>query len=300
MSALSNASVGAQVELSGPGTGGAAPDAGTDSHDAGAHEPDGRIRLMWHYGWSGPSLSEYPSDVISGLSHVSLGMSQSAESGTGKLKPPPGIDSHDVAYAHSQHVIVLAGIGGSNDGGIAIESIQTAQQAIDSLLAFRTSLGIDGVDIDLEPSGSNWNTTGMNAFISGCLANGLRVGITSALYSSWTVAWGEVVREWADRIEFWASMDYDFPEAEDSRLGRVVVDKIAAQREWGIADRKIVQGFMPRPSEGRANTSPPGVIPAAYAAGLRVAPELGWMIWEDDISRESDWLDARALLAATN
>jgi hypothetical protein len=302
---LANATPGVKVELvylapagGGTATGGAGGEGTGAGGAGGGASAAGRVRVMWHNGWGGPALTSYPSDVMAGLSHISLGMSQSAASGTGKLTPPPGVDASQVSYAHTKGVLVFVGMGGSSDGGITITSSATAQDAINSLLSFRSSLGIDGVDIDLEPSGSNWNTAGIDAFISGCVSNGLRFGITSGLYDQWTDAWGAVVKAWADKIDFWASMDYDFPEAGSSELNGVVVSKIKSQRTYGIPDRKIVEGFAPRPDPDYTNASPSGVIPPAYAAGKAIAPDLGWMIWEDLVSSKAAWQDCRALISA--
>jgi hypothetical protein len=124
--------------------------------------------------------------------------------------------------------------------------------------------------------------------------------VTSGLYTdpggtNWTERWGQVCKALADDLAFWVSMNYDFREASNAAdLSRVVRDKIGLMRKF-VPDEKIVMAFMPRPNAGYLNASPPGVIPAAYAAGRALAPAAGWALWEDKISAATGWADLRAL-----
>jgi hypothetical protein len=253
----------------------------------------GRVRMLWHFPsqWGGPDPAVWPVDVLASVTHVSCGVAQSAGAGTGKLTRP---DLAAAATLRAHGVKVYGQIGGSSDGGITIGN----SQQVDEFVASVRSWGGAGADCDLEPSGGKWAQGPMVSALRECSrATGLGSIVTSGLYGPWTDAWGQVCKALGDDLGAWVTMLYDFPEAGDQRLQQVTRDKIGLMRKY-VPDEKIVLAYMPRPSASYANASPPGVIPAAYAAGRTLAPAVGWALWEDKISTATGWRDLRELAKA--
>lgn len=257
----------------------------------------GRVRLLWHHGWAGPSIDTWPVDVASGITAVGLVMAQSAAAGTGRLTDPPGITKAQALRLQSAGIDVLAGIGGSGDGGIDIRTSQQVQQALGSIGGMRDRLAITGVILDLEGApGSGWSPGAMTDLGHALIAAGLKVGIWSALYGGRIEGWGQVARALGDGLHSWQRGFYDFPEAGDTRLTGIVTGDLAAMRGYVAREDQLVASFMPTPPEGGyPNSSPTTVLAAAYRAGRGKYPAAGWSVWEDRIDAGRGWPATRGL-----
>lgn len=298
---LTNATVGATVALStGTVTPPVTPPAGGSSGLAT------KVLSVWHHRWSGPNLSAYPSDVQSYVNHVVCGLAQSGGSGTGTLSYSPlngqSVADHaaDIRSFISRGCNVLLGFGGSSDGGITITTNATADQAYNSIVSYVGTYGFNGIDIDLEPSGSNWT---QSALVYLCqrlktqFGTGFIIGVTAGLYSTWTQAWINFMVAAGNNADYLAPMLYDFPEAGDSRLSSVAVQKCDAMTAGGIPQTKIILGFMMRPNASYLNATPNvQLVKDAWAASKAKYPNLrGVFVWEDLIESQNAWWFTRGM-----
>lgn len=272
-----------------------------------------KVVSVWHHRWSGPNLRDYPSDVKSLVNSVSCGLAQSAGSGTGSLTYSPAngqsVADHatDIRAFVAAGKTVLLGFGGSSDGGITITSDATADQAYNSIVSLVNTYGFNGIDIDLEPSGSNWT---QSALLRLCqklktqFGTGFVVGCTVGLYDVWTARWTQFMVAAGANADFLAPMLYDFPEAGDSRLSAVAVQKCDAMAAAGVPQSKMILGFMMRPNAGYTNATPTvQLCTDAWNAVKAKYPNVrGGFVWEDLISvaRNWDWVRGTgAAIAAT-
>ena len=257
-----------------------------------------RRRMLWHQGWQGPSITAWPVDVAPSLTTVCLDMCQSAGAGTGKLADPPGVTKSQILALAGDGVEVLAGIGGSGDGGITITTAAQVADAYASIVSMQSRLAIAGVVLDLEGDpGSGWTPATMIQLGQLVVGAGMRFGICSALYSGRLAAWGSVAKALGASLDHWQRMFYDFPQATSSQLSGVVTGQqgFAAMRPYLVRDEQLVASFMPQtPSD--TNTSPVGVITAAYSAARTAGwADAGWAVFEDAIEQANGWTATRAL-----
>lgn len=257
----------------------------------------GRVKLLWHHGWAGPSIDAWPVDIPHSITAVGLVMCQSAGPGTGRLTDPPGVTKAQSLRLQGAGIDVLAGIGGSGDGGIDIRTSAQVQQALGSIRGMRDRLAITGVIYDLEGApGSGWSPEAMIELGHALAADGLKVGIWSALYGGRLQAWGQVARALGDRLHSWQRGFYDFEQAGDTRLTGIVTGDLLAMRGYVAREEQLVASFMPTPPEGGyPNSSPTTVLTAAYRAGRAKYPSAGWSVWEDRIDAARGWPATRGL-----
>ena len=255
--------------------------------------PHGRLSILWHHGWSGPSLSDLPVDVRASLTTVCLGMSQSARSGTGKLTMPPGVTRQQVQALVADGVQVLVGIGGSLDGGVTVNSTARVAELVASAQAQRDALAVSGICWDLEGTpGQAWTVDAVVAASQQLLDDKMVVGQWAATYSGRGVAWGAVAKALGTRLNHWQRPYYDFPEANDSRLTGIVTGDLSSIRQYLARDDQLVVSLAPGGSSSR---TPIDVAINAFTAARRAMPQVGWSVWEDYRDHEGGWKFTRGL-----
>lgn len=253
--------------------------------------PQRPIRMLWHFPtqWGGPRIDSIPGDVLSRITHLSVTMGQSAARGTGKITTPPDLTAAVQLKSLYPHLLVGATIGGSSDGGITVLTPQHVTELATSVARWP----IDYLELDLEPSGGRWAA---GTLLDACRAVGRPIVVTAGLYGPWTRAWGEFCASLGDQLMAFVAMCYDFPEAGDSRLNSVVVDKLSTMARYVPDGRRHVIGYMPRPHSAYVNASPPGIIRAAHAVATAKSPSSGAALWESKISAATGWRDLREML----
>jgi chitinase len=157
-----------------------------------------------------------------------------------------------------------------------------------------TNYGVNGLDIDLEPSGSTWNQTSIVSLVGQLKTTygpDFIVGITPGLYAPHTTTWLALANALGSNYDYFAPMLYDFPESRDSQLTAVTLDKCNTMVSGGIPQNKIILGFMCRyPSGSTYNASTPQVTLDAYNAAIASYPNIrGAFIWEQYIEGQSSW-----------
>jgi hypothetical protein len=258
-----------------------------------------RVVSLWYHGWQRPYLRELPADVRNLVNLVVIAMAQSGGAGTGKLAWAPANGQSvtdftaDVRALRDLGKSVVIGIGGSNDGGITITNATQVTEAFNSIVGFVTTYGLNGIDIDLEPSGSTWTE---DALVSLCgqlkakYGPSFLIGITPGLYGTHTERWLSLARRLGANYDYMAPMLYDFPEAADSRLSGVAVNKCDVMLAGGVPTSKQLLGFMCKPPEGYANASPPQVTLDAWNAVKAKYPAIrGGFIWEHYIEGRTSY-----------
>lgn len=255
----------------------------------------GPALAVWHFGWEPTApVPSWPADILEAVDVVHAVMAQSAGKGTGKLTTPPGLPKSVIADLRKAGKAVHVGVGGSNDGGIAINTPAQAGEARSSLLSMRDAFGYSGVTLDLEPSGSKWSAGAVVDLCRALDGDGLTVEICSALYAPWTERWGAVCRELGPALTRWSVMAYDYPEAGDSRHTAMTLGKVGMMLGY-VPASKVAVAFMPRPTPTYLNASPAPVLLAAAAAVRAAHREVGFAIWEDRIDRAQGWQSLRGL-----
>lgn len=291
---LANAVVGAAVALS-TGT-----VTNPNPNPTGSSGLPAKVVGVWHHRWSGPNLGAYPSDVKSLVNLVSSGLAQSGGSGTGTLSYAPlngqSVADHaaDIRSFNQAGRPVLLGFGGSSDGGITITTDATADQAYNSIVSYVGTYGFAGIDIDLEPSGSNWT---QSALLRLCqklktqFGSGFIIGTTVGLYDVWTTRWSQFMVAAGSNVDYISVMLYDFVEASDSRLTSVSVQKCDLLTAAGVPQSKIILAYMMRPNPGYTNSTPTtDLVVNAWNAAKAKYPNLrGVTVWEDLISVSRNW-----------
>lgn len=256
----------------------------------------GRKRILWHHGWTGPALANLPVDVLASLTTVNLAMCQSAKANTGLLTMPPGVNRATVSGLTAAGVDVFAGVGGSGDGGITITNPGQVSEAMASIGQMRANLGITGVTLDLEGTpGQRWTVDAVTTLCRAIVGSGLKVGFWSALYGGRLAAWGAVAKALGNDLSHWERGLYDFAEAADSRLTNVALGDLAGMRQYVSREDQLVASFMPRPQTPYPNSSPVPVLTGAYAAVRQRFPQVGFSVWEDLIDAKRGWAATRAL-----
>lgn len=256
---------------------------------------------VWHHSWSGPQpWTGYPAGAKAQVNHIVLGLAQSGGSGTGKLvyynRFGAGLAT-GISAAKAAGCTVAMGFGGSSDGGISITNSSQADQAYDSVVGFVNTFGINGIDVDLEPSGSSWT---QDALVRLCTrlkttyGSDFIVGVTPGLYGDHTAKWMSLAKALGSNFDYMAPMLYDFPEANQSNYGAVCINKCDIMAAAGIPQSKMILGFMCKPpSENYPNSSDSWQKTRdAYNAVTAKYPNLrGAFIWEDKImvARSWDW-----------
>lgn len=256
----------------------------------------GQRRILWHYGWGGPSLDTLPTDIRGRLTAVTLAMSQSAKAGTGKLTDPPAVTRAQVAALTGAGLEVTIGIGGAGDGGVTVNDTARAGELVASVRGIRDRLGITGITWDLEGSpGAAWTTDAVLDASRQLAKDGLAVAVWSALYGGRLAAWGTVARGLGSALAWWERGFYDFAQANDSRLTGVVTDDLDRMRPHVTRDDQLVASFAP---VGSMSRTLPSLSAAALTAARKTRPTVGWSVWEDRHDAAAGWATTRALMAA--
>lgn len=255
-----------------------------------------KVSAMWYNKFQRPRLRELPSDVRTINNHYILAIAQSGGSGTGNIAFGPSNGETaaelkaDVLALRAAGANVCIGIGGSSDGGIAITNSTQVTQAYNSIVSIVTNYGVNGLDIDLEPSGSTWNQTSLVSLVSQLKTNygsSFIVGITPGLYDSYTATWMALYNAMSANVDYVAPMLYDFPESRDSRLTQIAVQKCDVMAAASIPQSKMILGFMCRSTAGTGDGYPastPQVTLDAYNAAKAKYPNIrGAFIWESYI-----------------
>ena len=289
---------GARLRVTGTTTAGATTGGG------GTGLPNNKIAALWYNTFQRPRLREIPSDVLgtpsSIINHVILAMAQSQTAGTGTLRFQPSNGEstaqmkEDVLALRAAGVNVCIGVGGSSDGGITITNSTQVTQAYNSIVSIVNNYGVNGFDIDLEPSGSSWNQASLVSLVSQLkttYGSTFVVGITPGLYSPYTTGWINLYNAMPANVDYFAPMLYDFPESRDSRLTAVTLDKCATMVNGGIPQSKIILGFMCRvPASSSYNASTPQVTLDAYKAAVAQYPNIkGAFLWEQYIDGQQSF-----------
>ena len=244
---------------------------------------------MWVNMWEGPPLSRLPASVVATNNLYIAAMAQSAGAGTGNLRwshPLQSVASMkaDIAALKAKGNNVLLGIGGASDGGITVNSAATTSQFVAAVSQLVTTYGFTGIDIDLEPSGSAWSQAYLVSAVTQLKAKfGAKflVGLTVGMYGTYTARWLALAKALGNNYDYWAPMLYDFPEAHDSRLTAVAVDKVRQAVAGGVPATKQILGFM---CNAYYNTSTVPVTVNAYNAVRTAFPGIrGAFIWESSI-----------------
>jgi hypothetical protein len=253
----------------------------------------GRPGMLWDYGLQPVDPSAVPADILAKIGHVSAFVAQSARSGTGNLRDVWGYDKARVSAWRAAGVKVDLCIGGAKDGGITVTTTAQADELVASVRAQVKACGYTGVDLDLEPSGGKWTQGAILQACEAFIADGLEVHVTSALYGQWTAAWGAVVKALGAGLTSWRVMLYDFPEAADSRLTAVTLDKLDTMRGYVAREDQLVACY----ATGAAMVASPGpVVAASYAAARKAHPSVGWGVWHGGVDKARGWQSARALI----
>lgn len=265
---------------------------------------------MWQHEWNQPTIGAMPADVLATVNLHVLAIAQTGGSGTGTLSFGPHngqTDAQltaDIAARKAAGVTVSLGIGGSSDGGITITSNAHADETLTSIASYVTTYGIGGIDVDLEPSGSSWAQDPLVYLcrqLKATYGPDFLIGVTPGLYGSYTAAWISLASALDDSLDYIAPMLYDFPEAGDSRLTGVAVNKCDVLTGGGIDPHKIILGFMPRPAgQAYPNATPnPQLILDAYNAAVAKYPTLrGAFVWESSIEAGRGYDTTRLVGAA--
>lgn len=250
--------------------------------------PD-NVSAMWWNIWQGPTLGQLPASVVDTNNVYIAAIAQSAQAGTGKLRWSPEIQhrAHSKSEITAMSVkgnLIILGIGGSADGGITVTNATTVKQFVDSVQSLVNTYGFQGIDLDLEPSGSSWTEASVVSAVSQLKAKygkNFAIGLTVGLYGEHTARWYSLAKALGNNYDYWAPMLYDFPEAHDSRLTAVALDKVRQAVDAGIPASKQVLGFM---CNAYYNTSPVHVTIDAYNAVRKEFPSIrGAFIWESSI-----------------
>jgi chitinase len=258
-----------------------------------------KVLSMWHHRWAGPNLRNYPSDVVANINLYVLGLAQGCPSGGGCMEYIPvngqSVSDHaaDIRAIRARGVHVLMGFGGAG-GTIAITNAAQVTQAFNSIVGFVDTYGISGIDVDMEPSGSSWNEQSLNSLASQLktkYGSGFIVGLTPGLYDVYTDKWLSAARLMGNNYDYMAPMLYDFPEAGDSRLTAVSVNKADIMVAGGVPQNKMIMGYMARPDPSYLNSTPTSMIMLdAYRAVEAKYPNVrGFFIWEDAIMASRNW-----------
>jgi chitinase len=252
-------------------------------------------------------MRDWPADVKAHVTHVVLGLAQQVTAGQGYMQfSMEGQSKADTAADcreyRSRGCNVVMGFGGGG-GQIAIQNETNVTQAMSSITGFVNDYGINGIDLDMEPSGSSWNQASIVSLFTQCKAKwgqNFICGITPGLYGSYTQQWFNLVAALgANRYDYFAPMEYDYPEAQDARLLPIWAYKIQWMIDAGIPANKIIMGVMMQPFAGYSATISTQTILNAYNQELAKRPTLrGFFIWESKISLARNWDMVRAAVAA--
>jgi hypothetical protein len=265
------------------------------------------VWALWYNTFQRPRLRELPTDVQTITNHYILAMAQSQTAGTGTLRFGPSNGETaaelkaDVLARRAAGANVCIGIGGSSDGGITITNSTQVTQAYNSIVSYVTNYGVNGLDIDLEPSGSSWNQTSVVSLVTQLKAaygSSFVVGVTPGLYGTYTATWMALAAALGSNMDYIAPMLYDFPEARDSRLNAVTIQKCDILAAAGIPQSKWIMGYMLRAaSTGDSyNASTPQVILDAYNGALVKYPNIrGAFLWEQYLDSQNTYGATRGL-----
>lgn len=260
--------------------------------------PSTKTFAIWHHRWEGPNLRSYPAGVQASTNLVILGIAQSAGNGAIEYGPANGqsVADHaaDVRALEARGTRVSVGFGGAGDTTQITNDTQVAN-FVASITRLRSTYGISGVDVDLEPSGSAWT----QAYLVKALKQletkfgaSFNIGVTVALYDPHTATWLSLARALGSTMDYMAPMLYDFPEARDAaQLKAISLSKVRTMIDGGVPVEKQLLGYMliPKSSPGYS-ASTPDAIRGAYAAVRASYPKhQGLFIWEDKLLAEYGW-----------
>jgi chitinase len=252
------------------------------------------VSAMWYNRYQRPRFRELPADVKNINNHYVVAAAIAATSGTGTLAFGPANGEtatelkDDILALRSAGANVCIGIGSSAGNGITITNSTQVTQAYNSIVSFVTNFGFNGIDIDLEPSSSTWVQASIVSLcqqLKTLYGSSFIIGLTPGLYGVYTANWMALATALGSSYDYMAPMLYDFPEARDSRLNAVSVQKCDIMAAAGIPQSKMILGFMCRPpSDPAYNASTPQVTLDAYKAVKNVYPNIrGAFIWEQYI-----------------
>lgn len=268
-----------------------------------------KVSSMWFHRWGSGGIGNYPANVKDNLDLIVLGLAQSGGAGTGNLSYQPNypgstVAGHaaDIRAMIARGINVIMGFGGSSDGGITITNSAQVDQAFNSFSSFRTTYGITGIDIDLEPSGSSWNQTSLVSLctrLKTAFGSGFIIGVTPGLYAPYDARWMALAQALmaANAFDYMAPMLYDFPEANVGGTGSGSLAAVAKQKcdqmaGAGIPANKMILGFMMKPpAETYPNaTDSVAKLTTAYNYVKGFYPTLrGAFHWEDKIQQARSW-----------
>ena len=283
--------------------GGTSNTASASGSTQGGTPSTGTIVAMWHNTWIGPALRNYPADVKNILTHYSLGMAQSSQSGTGYVQYSSANGQSNADHATDIRALVasgknvLIGIGGAGSGGVTVNNSTHAQQMVSSVQSIVTNFGVNGVDIDLEPGSSSWTQSALREVclsLKSIYGSGFVISITTGLYGAYTANWMNFLNALGhNNYDYTGPMLYDFPESMDSNTFIPVCrDKTNTMVNAGVPENKIVLGFMLQPA-GQTNyyaSRTYQVILDGYNAAKADHPGInGAYFWVDDIEVNRNW-----------
>jgi chitinase len=264
---------------------------------------------MWKFRYSpAPNMRDWPADVKAKVTHVVLGLAQQSSQGGGYMQYQPdwgqSVEDHaaDIREFRSRGCNVVMGFGGGG-GSIAIQNETQVTQAMSSITGFVNTYSINGIDLDMEPSGSSWNQASIVSLFTQCKTKwgqNFICGITPGLYSSYTDQWFALVKALGpSRYDYFAPMEYDYPESQDSRLLGIWAYKVQWMIDAGIPANKIIMGCMMQPTAGYSATINPQTILDAWNQEVAKRPTLrGIFEWEDKIAKQRNWDLVRKMIAA--
>ena len=251
---------------------------------------------VWHSGWKGPQpWTGYPAAVRSRVNHVVLAIAQSSQAGTGRLFYFNRFGANlasSIRSARASGTNVLMGVGGSGAGGtITITNATQADQAFDSIATFVKDYGINGIDLDLEPTWSHWTQEALVRLctrLKAAYGPKFLVGLTVALYEEHTARWLGLAKALGSSYDYMAPMLYDFPEANLPNFPAVCVDKCDVMAGGGVPASKMILGFK---VENVTNASATWEQTRdAYRACVAKYPSLrGAFGWQDETMAKRNW-----------
>jgi hypothetical protein len=247
-----------------------------------------KVAGEWWHTWCPPNLADWPTDVIgsgtnAGLcNHVVALIAQSASSGTGSISWGPGDGTSTAAAAaaiaavRARNVNVVLAIGGSDNGGVRINTSTHVTEMKASIATLRTQYGFNGIELMLKTGWTQAQVvtlyTDLKTLYGSTWVNGLWVD----LYPPYTSTFLALIAALGStNLQYVTLHLHDFPECRDSRLTTVTLRKIKQLVDAGWPASKILCFFMTRPPQYNwPNSSPLEVTRAAWIAAKAAYPDL--------------------------
>ena len=256
----------------------------------------GKLFGPWFQIFRSPKLENISVAAKAKYNHYSIALLQSGQAGTGKLTLNMTVETRPELTAalntlRGQNKNVLMCFGGSGDGGITITNDAQADQAFDSLVSYKEAttnpINFNGIDVDLEPSGSTWTQAPMVRLITRCKQRwgaDFIIGLTPGLYGVYTARWMALAKALGSNFTYMSPMLYDFPESMTyGQLMPVVRDKFATMHAAGISYSKMMLALMLQPYS-TYQASPAAVINGVVKQTMVEFPDCkGVILWEHSI-----------------